>query len=389
MEHNICPNCNENRIEGFFNLKKAPIFSLVTLNTKKAALDVPRKDIELGFCHNCGFIFNRLYDNSIDYFRMGYEDQQGFSKTFMQYLTRISNELIEKYQLQGKTIVEIGCGKGDFINRISKLAGGKGIGIDPAYEDGRQKNSNLSFFREFYALEHGKISSDLICCRHTLEHIHQTRKFLQLIRKSIGTDRQPIVFFEIPEMNRILDIQAFWDIYYEHCSYFNASSLSYLFRTTGFEILDIRLDYNDQYLLIEAIPAQNHSDKTFEIEESIEDQKTRVHNFKTMINVQLSQWRDRLKRMKEQRVKTVIWGGGSKAVGFLTNFADLSVIDYVVDINPHMENNYIPGIGSKYVQPDFLKEYNPDAVVIMNGMYTNEITKTINEMGLKPKFYTL
>ena len=342
MEHHLCPNCKEGNIEDFFNINRAPIFSLVTLKTKDEALNVPRKDIELAFCHNCGFIFNRLYDASIDYFSLGYEDQQGFSKTFREYLRRIACELIEKYNLRGKTIVEIGCGKGDFVNLINELAGGKGIGIDPAYEAGRQKNANLKFYNEFYTLYHGKIHSDLICCRHTLEHIHQTRKFLQLIRKSLSDDNQPILFFEIPEMNRILDIQAFWDIYYEHCSYFNASSLSYLFRKTGFEILDIRLDYNDQYLLIEAIPAQDPSDKTFEIEESIEDQKRRVNIFKTRVNEQLSQWKRRLLQMKEQRKRTVIWGGGSKAVGFLTNFADLNLIEYVVDINPHMEKQLHP-----------------------------------------------
>jgi hypothetical protein len=190
-------------------------------------------------------------------------------------------------------------------------------------------------------------------------------------------------------MNRILDIQAFWDIYYEHCSYFSASSLGYLFRTTGFEILDIRLDYNDQYLLIEAIPALEPLEKTFEIEKSIEDQKKRVNNFKTKINEQLSQWRRRLKQMKDQRKRTVIWGGGSKAVGFLTNFADLNLIEYVVDINPHMENNYIPGIGSKYVQPGFLKDYIPESVIIMNGIYVDEITKIIHDMGINPEVYTL
>jgi SAM-dependent methyltransferase len=389
MEHFLCPNCDGNHIEVFFKIQNAPIFSMVTKKTKEEALRVPRKDIELGFCHNCGFIFNRSYDPSIDYFSMGYEDQQGFSKTFMQYIQRLSKELIEKHDLQGKTIVEIGCGKGDFINLIVELAGGKGIGIDPAYEEGRQKNANLSFYKEIYKLDHGRIQSELICCRHTLEHVHQPRKFLQLIRKSFGTDRKPIVFFEIPEMNRILDIQAFWDIYYEHCSYFNASSLAYLFKTTGFEILDIRLDYNDQYLLIEAIPTQHHSDKIFEIEESIEYQKTRVDAFTTKIEEQLGFWRRQLQRLKAQRKKTVIWGGGSKAVGFLTNFDDLNLIDYVVDINPHMENNYIPGIGSQYVQPGFLKEYNPDDVIIMNGVYAAEITKTLNTMGIQPKVHTL
>ena len=389
MEHKHCPNCNEPNIEGFFKIKKAPIFSLVTVKTKEEALSVPRKDIELCFCHSCGFIFNRLFDTSIDYFSMGYEDQQGYSKTFMQYLTRISNELIEKYNFQNQTIVEIGCGKGDFLNLLNSLAGGKGIGIDPAYEDGRQKNPNLTFYKELYSLEHGKIPSSMVCCRHTLEHIHATQEFLQLIRRSLGNERRPLVFFEIPQISRILDVLAFWDIYYEHCSYFSAGSLARLFRSTGYQILDLRLDYSDQYLLIEAIPATGPSSKILDIEESVEEQKKRVDAFQLKIDERLGQWRKRLQKIKDQGKRAVIWGGGSKSVGFLTNFADIELFQFVVDINPHMENNFIPGIGSQYVQPGFLTEYQPDVVIIMNGVYKDEIAQTMKNMGVFPTVYTL
>jgi len=389
MQHSRCPSCHNDHIEGFFSIKNAPIFSLVTMASKKAALAVPKKDIELAFCHDCGFIFNRLYDTSIDYFTLGYEDQQGFSQTFMQYLTRISEELISKYSLEGKTLLEIGCGKGDFINLLNELAGGKGIGVDPAYEEGRQNNPNLTFYKEFYSEKHGELTTDFICCRHTLEHIYNTQDFLSLIRSSLYQGSKPVIFFEIPQINRILDIQAFWDIYYEHCSYFSAGSLARLFRDTGYEILDIRLDYSDQYLLIEAVPSETPAEKTFAIEETIEEQKKRIESFKTKINIQLGEWRNRLNKMKDEGKKVIVWGGGSKSVGFLTNFSDLGLIDYVVDINPNMENNYIPGIGSKYVQPEFLRDYRPDAVIIMNGVYKEEISKTIKEMGFSPDIYSL
>jgi hypothetical protein len=389
MLHTKCPNCGGDTIEGFFEIKNAPIFSLVTVKSKEEALKVPRKDIELAFCHSCGFIFNCKFDTSINYFTGGYEDQQGFSKTFMDYLRKISLELIDRYNLQGKTLMEIGCGKGDFINLLVELNKGKGIGIDPAYEIGRQKNHDLTFYKEFYKLEHGKLPVDFISCRHTLEHIHGTYDFLKLIRNSLGERTGKIIFFEIPQITRILEIQAFWDIFYEHCSYFSAGSLARLFRSTGYEILDMRHVYNDQYILIDAKPVNTPSTKTFEIEESIQEQKNRVDEFKLKIQRQLGDWRQKLLTLKQKNSKVVVWGGGSKSVGFLTNFADLEVIEYVVDINPFMENNFIPGIGKQYVQPKFLKDYKPDAVIIMNGIYKEEITKTLHEMDVYPEIFAL
>lgn len=384
-----CPCCGSQQIEPFFRIADAPIFSLVTVKSRAQALAVPRKDIELGFCHGCGFVFNRLYDTSIDYFTLGYEDQQGFSKTFMAYLSRISEDLIRRYELKGKTLLEIGCGKGDFINLLTGLAQGKGIGVDPAYEEGRQNNPDLRFFREMYAHRHGQLGAEFICCRHTLEHIFHTRDFMQLIRDSLPAGQRPVLFFEVPEVSRILDVPAFWDIYYEHCSYFSAGSLARLFRRTGYEVLDARLDYSNQYLLMDARPCDAPSTVELPLEESIEDQRARIGRFQTQIRTQLGTWRERLTQMKTAGKKVVVWGGGSKSVGFLTNFADLELIDHVVDINPHMENNFIPGIGSQYVQPAFLATYQPDAVIIMNGVYQQEITASLHQMGVFPEVHAL
>jgi len=210
-----------------------------------------------------------------------------------------------------------------------------------------------------------------------------------LIRDSLGQRTYPVVFFEIPQIKRILEIRAFWDIYYEHCTYYSPGSLARVFRKTGYEILDLRLDYNDQYLLIEARPSLTRSEKTFDIEESVEQLETLVKEFKAKIQEELRVWRSTLLRLKERKSKTVVWGGGSKSVGFLVNFADLDLIEYVVDVNPHMEGNFIPGIGKMYVQPKFLKEYQPDAVIIMNSIYKGEITKSLHDMGLHPEVFAL
>ena len=384
-----CPCCGSLHIEPFFRIVGAPVFSVVTVKSRERALAVPRKDIELGFCHGCGFVFNRLFDVDVDYFTTGYEDQQGFSKTFMSYLTRIAGDLIERHGLRGKTLLEIGCGKGDFINLLARLADTRGIGVDPAYEEGRQSNANLTFYREYYAHSHGQLGADFVCCRHTLEHIHATRSFMELVRESLRGREKTTLFFEVPDVSRILEDCAFWDIYYEHCSYFSPGSLARLFRSTGFEVTALRLDYGDQYVLIEATTGDAGAGPVLSLEESIDEQHARVLRFQAEISRQLGEWRDRLTRMKAEGKRVVIWGGGSKAVGFLTQFVDLALIDHVVDINPHIENNFIPGVGSQYIQPKFLADYKPDAVIIMNGVYQREITASLHAMGVSPVVLTL
>ena len=54
---------------------------------------------------------------------------------------------------------------------------------------------------------------------------------------------------------RILKEAAFWDVYYEHCSYFGEASLSRLFGQTGFVVRRVWTGYDDQYLMIASSPA--------------------------------------------------------------------------------------------------------------------------------------
>ncbi|MEL7585544.1 MAG: class I SAM-dependent methyltransferase [Prolixibacteraceae bacterium] len=385
-----CPNCRGRRIENFFNVRHAPSKSLITIKNRRDALAIPRRKISLAFCNDCGFIFNSTFDRSLDHYTQGYEDQQGFSGTFRKFLTEVSGRVIEKYQVFNKDIIEIGCGKGDFLSLICELGNNRGIGIDPAYVPGRlSSNPNLKFIREFYSVGHRHLPKDLISCRHTLEHIPLTHEFISTVRRSIGGDEKVILFFEVPNVTRILKVQAFWDIFYEHCSYFSPGSLARLFRQNYFEVLDLYLEYDNQYLFIEARPVSEKSTRVHPLEESVDKLRASLSDFTEKIGKQLSVWRERLIRFQRDHKTVVIWGGGSKSVGFLTQFDDLKLIRHVVDINPHMQGNFIPGIGIQYISPDALKEVQPDIVLVMNGVYREEIRKMLNERDLFPELICL
>lgn len=385
-----CLNCQSSQVENFYFMKNAPVQSIVTINSYEEAVAIPKKDITLAFCKNCGFIFNSTFDTNIDHFTKGYEDQQGFSPTFTKFITEITQRFIDKYDVRNKDVIEVGCGKGDFLKLICKLGNNRGIGIDPAYVPGRSESDpNVKFIKEFYSEEHGNLQADVIVCRHTLEHIHDTYNFIKTIRNSIGDDKEVLILFEVPSIVRILKINAFWDIFYEHCSYFSERSLIQLFETNQFEVLDTYVEYDDQYLFLEAKTSHSKINSKLGEKEGIEQLSKYIDDFVTNINRQLSEWNELLLKKKKQQKKVVVWGGGSKSVGFLTHFNHLGVIKHVVDINPHMQGNYIPGIGIQYVGPEFLSEYKPDTVIIMNGIYKKEISQMLENMNLIPELISL
>ena len=288
--------------------------------------------------------------------------------------------------------MEIGCSKGDFLLLLCELGNNRGVGIDPSVVPGRVESSagdRVKFIQDYYSEKYAEYVGDFICCRHTLEHIQPTKEFIQTVRNSIGDRLDVSVVFEIPDTVRVLEDIAFEDIYYEHCSYFTPGSLGRLFRQCGFEVTDLYRAYGDQYLLIEAKPVNTTSDVVHPLEESVADVVQYVQHFSNKINEKLDFWKTHLEKAKKENQKVVVWGSGSKCVAFLTTLDTIDKIDYVVDINPHRHGKFIPAVGKEIKSPEFLKEYQPNEVIIMNEIYQNEIQKMLDDMGVSAKIRLL
>jgi SAM-dependent methyltransferase len=358
------------------------------METREEALAFPRADIVLGFCEKCGFITNVAFDATIEAYAANYEDQQSFSPTFNKFALDLAHRLIERYDLHGKDIVEIGCSKGDFLLLLCELGDNRGVGIDPTAVPGRVQSEaadRVIFIQDFYSEHHANYHGDLVCCRHTLEHISQTAEFLNTVRRSLGDRLDTAVFFEVPDVTRVLRDLAFWDIYYEHCSYFSAGSLARLFRSCDFEVTDLAWAYGDQYLLIDALPVTAPSDKEQAIEESPEQMQQYVQHFSRHVGDKLRKWRRLLQQAHSEGKRSAVWGSGSKCAAFLTTLDAADYIDCIVDINPHRHGKFIPGVGKEIMPPEFLKEYRPNQVIVMNSIYKNEIQNLLTDMGVATK----
>ena len=382
---NVCHNCGGQAISAFYEARNVPVHSCLMMPTQEKALKLPKGDLILSFCEECSFICNVAFDPSLQDYSPVYEDQQCFSPTFSKFAQDLAKRLINKYNLYDKDILEIGCGKGDFLKLLCEFGNNRGVGIDPAYAGDRIKSKpsdRLTFIQDYYTERYANYNGDLIVCRHTLEHIHNTADFVSSVRRAIGNRLDTIVFFEVPDVTRILHELAFWDTYYEHCSYFSPKSLALLFRSCKFEIIDLSRDFNDQYLLIEARPVRQASEKVHELEESPEEMARDVNHFSAHYHEKLDQWKKLLQQFHLDGKRTIIWGSGSKCVSFMTTLGIKDEIEYVIDINPHRQGKFLPGVGKKIMPPKFLEKYKPDVTIIMNPIYCNEIQEMLDEMDL-------
>ncbi|MBV8134992.1 MAG: methyltransferase domain-containing protein [Deltaproteobacteria bacterium] len=383
----ICPACRAGRVRIFYEALSAPVNSVRLVSSREEAVGFPTGDVRLGFCHECGFIYNTAFERRLVEYSSRCEESQGFSPFFRAWHEDLAQRLIDRHSLYGKKIIEIGCGKGEFLALLCGLGGNEGIGFDPAYVPERitrQAASRIKFLPEFYGEKDSELNTDFLCCKMTLEHIADTADFAEMVHRSLRKSPDARVFFQVPNVCRVLEEEAFWDIYYEHCSYFSPGSLARLFGKVGFDVLTVGREYRDQYLTIEA-RVGNGTPCPFAAEDDVASLETLVKTFASRVPRQIAQWRKRLEGYRAKGVKTVVWGAGSKGVTFLSTLNVTGAVEFVVDINPNMSGHYLAKSGTEIVGPSFLRDYRPDVVIVMNPVYQKEIVGDLARYGLSPE----
>jgi 2-polyprenyl-3-methyl-5-hydroxy-6-metoxy-1,4-benzoquinol methylase len=370
------------------------VHSVLLHPTFQDAVGIPKGDIRLGYCGTCGFISNTAFDASLqNYLSQNYEATQAYSGTFNAFHRGLAARLVDQYNLRNKRIIEIGCGQGEFLDLLCTLGGNTGIGFDPAYVEARTASplkENVTIVKDYYTEDNSRqYQADFVCCKMTLEHIHETYEFVRMIAKSLVHQPDTIIFFQVPNAQKVLEDIAFWDIYYEHCSYFSQGSLAYLFQHCGFQVLRHSVEYDHQYITIEAkLDLSKHEASRVEILQSARFEEA-VHSFYHRSRSLLQGWKKELSTLNEQGKRVVLWGGGSKAVAFLTTLKITNEIEYIVDINPNKNGTYLAGTGQKIVSLEYLENRKPDLIIIMNPIYRDEIKSMLDQMGISAELISI
>ncbi|MGH9153109.1 MAG: class I SAM-dependent methyltransferase [Acidimicrobiales bacterium] len=381
-----CPACAAGAPERFHSQRGIPTNSCLLLPTRQEALAYPRGDLDLALCPACGFVWNAAFDPALAEYSGRYEETQAFSPRFVEFSRSLAKRWVEEFSLHDRSVLEIGCGKGEFLVHMAEAGLGRGTGIDPGANPDRidpQWGGRLSWIVDFYSDRYSHLGADAIVCRHTLEHIAPVGEFVAMLRRTIGDRLDTVVLFELPDVQRVLDEIAFWDVYYEHCSYVTAASLASLFARSGFEVLDVSLAYDDQYLLLEARPAPAATASPVPFDAAA--MRASVEHFARAYAEQVDSWAATTAEVAAAGGRVVIWGAGSKGVAFLNAPGIGDNVDVAVDVNPYKAGMFMAGTGHAIVAPETLVERPPDLVVVMNPAYTGEITGQLAGLGVAPR----
>jgi len=356
-----CPLCHHSDLTLLYMAERLPLFQNVVFSNQEDARRIKRVEVSLKKCQYCQFVFNDAFDESLMDYNSDYQNEQGHSRQFDLHLDAVVANLLER-GYRNKRIVEIGCGKGTFINKLRQAGFTNIRGYDPAFE-----GNDPDIVCDYFTGQSADESADLIILRHVLEHIARPFDFLKTIvhaNHSHGT-----IYIEVPDFQWIVREKAFWDIYNEHCNYFTPQVLSSMFASS-----DFHLSFEEQYLSF-------FGDLNSFQPPDMQKTKETLHFPEQSIQDHINHWKALLENHRHRLI--VVWGAASKGVIF-ANLLDphAEIIKYLVDINPKKQGKYIGGSGHEIISPTQLKKFSESqlTIIVANKIYLDEIKKEVEKL---------
>lgn len=320
------------------------------------ARNCSKGDIELVQDLSTGLIYNAAFRPELMVYDADYNNEQSTSAVFQAHLGEVAHHI--EAQLGRTSLVEVGCGKGFFLELLLK----RGIditGFDPAY-DGDNPRAVKRYF------EPGIIVAPArgLILRHVLEHIPSPIDFLFRLRQANG--EQGLIYIEVPCLDWIMNRRTWFDIVYEHVNYFRLSDFHRMF---GRVIQSGRL-FGNQYLYVIADLATlrlPQADEPFGIK------------FPSDFLASLSGGEQN--NAERNGTSVCVWGAAAKGVIFSLLRERMGMpINVVIDINPAKRGRYLPGTGLQVQSPDeALQKLAPGSpIYVMNSNYLEEIKSMSN-----------
>ncbi|MGN6507349.1 MAG: methyltransferase domain-containing protein, partial [Tepidisphaeraceae bacterium] len=354
--------------------------------TREEAQVAPRGDIDLHYCSGCSHVFNTRFDPAKLILDGSYDVSQHHSPSYQQFVAACVERLVEQYGLRSKTILEIGCGKADFLKAICLEFGNRGIGFDPTFTpDGLSESDRqlIQVFPQRFTGDYAGPPADLVAIRSVLQYTTTPRDFLQSIRPTLA-EPTGVIYAEGANSAHVFERLCIWNIVYEQGCFFSRQSLVRLFSDSGYPVYDCAPCWaEDQRLRLDAGLVPTDRQVVFDAAD-VERFSKVIDRFVSEHRMRVNYWQNTLDRLNMQGKRVAMWGAGARAQSFC-NIFDLtdSTLPFIVDINPARQGKFMPKTMQQVVSPKHLQIDKPDVILITNSGYAEEIKRQIADLGLR------
>lgn len=319
--------------------------------------------LEIFQCEYCGLVQHNLAP--VPYYKEVIR-AVAFSKEMGEFRVEQLCNWIKQYHLESKKILEVGCGRGEYIELLISAGATKVAGIEYAQKSifaARERCSQIyqGYLDSDFELP-GNFTFDAFTIFSFLEHWPNPNQGLKLIHSVLS--ERAVGLVEVPNFELILKKGLYSEFTTDHIFYFDKKSFTFLLEKNGFEVISIESIWYD-YILSAKVRKRSLLDvqNFLNIQDKIKSQLTRF----------ISQHGDG---------NVAIWGAGHQALAVIAMAKVANQLKYVVDSAPFKQGKFTPATHLRIVSPEYLNDNPPKAVIVMAAGYSNEVVGTILEKYL-------
>lgn len=382
-----CPAC-ATAATPFLRVGGVPVIANELWPSREAARAAGRGQVTLALCPACGLVHNPDFDPDLVDYSPRYENSLHFSPTFQRYARGLASDLVARHGLQGRSVLEIGAGKGEFLDLLLQAGVGRATGFDPAFEPGG-RDSGGEVVTDLYRGDTLEEPPALVYGRHVLEHVAAPGALLASVRRATPG---AAFYLEVPDARAMLSTGGIWDVIYEHVTYFTDHALARLLREVGLRVTEVTTAYSGQYLQAHgtiATDPDSPGEGGMLPPPRLDELQRDATRFASAYREMVDRWDARLRDAAAAGRKVAVWGAGSKGITFLNVVPGAALVETVVDVNPRKHGRHVPGTGQQVEAPAALRSRDVDTVLVMNAVYAGEIRGMLSELEVRADVETV
>ncbi|MDD5307573.1 MAG: class I SAM-dependent methyltransferase [Deltaproteobacteria bacterium] len=316
-------------------------------------------DIDVFQCPGCGLV--QLSNEPVPYYREVIRSA-AVSPLLLDSKEVQLYDFLDKYSLHGKKVIEIGCGRGEFLSLLPFFdVDAYGLEYSDAsvafcLENGLRVEKGFPD-RDNVTLASGPFDAFLLLM--FLEHIPEPNIFLQAIYNNVTEEAVGLI--EVPNFDMILEKGLFSEFVVDHLFYFSKDTLQRTLQFNGFDVVDCN-ELRDGYVISMIVKKRDRLDISL------------FHDHRMALVSDIAEY---INRFGEKRV--AIWGAGHQALSFISLSGIEGKIRYVVDSALFKQGKYTPATHLPVVPPKTLHSDPVSAIIVMAASYSDEIVRLLLE----------
>lgn len=351
-----------------------------------SAQDIPSKEelkeekgisLNLCQCSSCGLV--QFDCQPVEYYKDVIRSG-GYSTTMVNLRTRQYRHLIETYHLEGKKLIEAGCGQGEFLSVLSNFPV-EAYGIENreslvamAKEKGLNVWKQFAKEGEILAPGDGSVNGpyDGFLSFNFLEHQPNPVSMLRCLADNLQDEGLGLI--TAPSLEYILEHDGYYELIRDHLAYYTFDTLRYTAEEAGFEVLEEEMINRDTLSVIvrkKKQPAKREDDKKavkIDVSGLIKSQDT--------IGSEMDQL---IKELEAGGKRLAVWGASHQGFTLASTTRIGTFAKYMIDSAPFKQGKYAPASHLPIVPSEHFMTDPVDAILIVAPGYTEEIAGIIKE----------